>query len=588
MVLAAAVSFRIGVDIGGTFTDVSIVNSDGQVHASKSLSVTSDPATGVINALHQAANQLGATLSSLLSRTSLFVHGSTIATNTLLERTGASVGLLGTHGFRDTIEIRRGWRENPWDHRTPWPDPVVPRHRRLSVIERMDVQGNAVVPLDPASVRRALERMLAFGVESIAVCLLHSYRNPEHEQLCREIIAEHAPHVFLTLSSELAPIAGEYERASTAVINAYVAPRVVPYLKGLELKLRELGLRKLLVVQSNGGIASVPQIARRPVAMLLSGPAAAAGALLHHQQEAENRHLISLEVGGTSCDVMMMKEGEIGMTDLLDIDRLRVAVPSVEITTVSAGGGSIATVDEGGLLSVGPRGAGSYPGPACYERGGVDPTVTDAQLLLGRLRPGPQGGGAIALNRWLAEEAIRRHVAEPLRLQPVEAAAGIIRLAEQTMLHAVENVSIEKGFDPRRFTLVSGGGAGALHAASIARLAGCQNVFVPRLAGILCAFGMCNTDIRFDLQRSLPIALEQQHEPVLMQAGDALIGEAKALLEAEGFEPERRRFIMHWNIRYAGQQSAIPVAVERGEPIKAVAKRFEVEHQRLFGHDSAG
>jgi N-methylhydantoinase A len=426
--------------------------------------------------------------------------------------------------------------------------------------------------------------MLAFGVESIAVCLLHSYRNPEHEQRCREIIAAHAPQVFLTLSSELAPIAGEYERASTAVINAYVAPRVVPYLKGLELKLRELGLRKLLVVQSNGGIASVPQIARRPVAMLLSGPAAAAGALLHYQHEAENSHLISLEVGGTSCDVMMMKEGEIGMTDLLDIDRLRVAVPSVEITTVSAGGGSIATVDEGGLLSVGPRGAGSYPGPACYARGGVEATVTDAQLLLGRLRPGPQAGGAIALNRELAEEAIRRHVAEPLGLQPVEAAAGIIRLAEQTMLHAVENVSIEKGLDPRRFTLVSGGGAGALHAASIARLAACQNVFVPRLAGILCAFGMCNSDIRFDLQRSLPIALEQQHAPVLVQAGDALIGEAEALLEAEGFEPERRRFIMHWNIRYAGQQSAIPVAVERGEPIQAVAKRFEVEHQRLFGH----
>ena len=580
----AGASFRIGVDIGGTFTDVSIVDSYGHVHASKSLSLPSDPAAGVINALQHAAVQIGTTLPSLLSRTSLFVHGSTIATNTLLERTGASVGLLGTHGFRDTIEIRRGWRDNPWDHRTPWPDPVVPRHRRLSVIERMDVEGNAVVPLDPASVRRALDRMIGFGVESIAVCLLHSYRNPEHEHLCRDIIAEHAPHLFLTLSSELAPIVGEYERASTAVINAYVAPRVVPYLKGLELQLSELGLRKLLVVQSNGGVASVPQIARRPVAMLLSGPAAAAGALIHHQHEAENRHLISLEVGGTSCDVMMMKEGEIGMTDLLDIGRLRVAVPSVEITTVSAGGGSIATVDEGGLLSVGPRGAGSYPGPACYERGGLNPTVTDAQLLLGRLRPGSHGGGAIALNRWLAEEAIRKHVAEPLRLRPVEAAAGIIRVAEQTMLHAVENVSIEKGFDPRRFTLVSGGGAGALHAASIARLAGCRNVFVPRLAGILCAFGMCNTDIRHDVLRSVSIAMEQQHEPVLMQVGDALIGEATALLEAEGFEPERRRFVTHWNIRYAGQQSAIPVVVERGEPIKAIAKRFVVEHQRLFGH----
>jgi len=584
MALAAATSFRIGVDIGGTFTDVSVVDSSGNVNASKSLSLASDPAKGVIEALRRAADQLGIALPCLLSRTSLFVHGSTIATNTLLERTGASVGLLGTSGFRDTIEVRRGWRDNPWDHRTPWPDPLVPRHRRLSVVERMDVEGNAVVPLDPASVRRALDRLLGFGVESVAVCFLHSYRNPEHEHLCRDIIAEHAPHVFLTLSSELAPIAGEYERASTAVINAYVAPRVVPYLKGLELTLRELGLRKLLVVQSNGGVASVSQIARRPVAMLLSGPAAAAGALVHYQHEAENRHLISLEVGGTSCDVMMMKDGEIGMTDLLDIDRLRVAVPSVEITTVSAGGGSIATVDEGGLLSVGPRGAGSYPGPACYERGGVNPTVTDAQLLLGRLRPGTQGGGEIALNRWLAEEAIRKRVAEPLRLQPVEAAAGIIRLAEQTMLHAVENVSIEKGFDPRRFTLVSGGGAGALHAASIARLAGCQNVFVPRLAGVLCAFGMCNTDIRYDLQRSVPIALEQQHEPVLVQVGDALIAEATALLAAEGFGDERRSFVTQWNIRYFGQQSAIPVAVARGEPIKAVARRFEVEHQRLFGH----
>jgi N-methylhydantoinase A len=584
MDFAATASFRIGVDIGGTFTDVSIVDSESNVHASKSLSLPSDPAKGVINALHQAAGQLGTTLPSLLSRTSLFVHGSTIATNTLLERTGAVVGLLGSHGFRDTIEIRRGWRDNPWDHRTPWPDPVVPRHRRLSVIERIDVEGNPVVPLDSASVRKALDRMLGFGVESIAVCLLHSYRNPEHERRCRDIIAKHAPHVFLTLSSELAPIAGEYERASTAVINAYVAPRVVPYLEGLELKLRELGLRKLLVVQSNGGVASVPQIARRAVAMLLSGPAAAAGALTYYQHEAENPDLISLEVGGTSCDVMMMRGGEIGMTDLLEIDRLRVAVPSVEITTVSAGGGSIATVDEGGLLSVGPRGAGSHPGPACYERGGMQPTVTDAQLLLGRLRPGPHGGGAIALNRWLAEEAIRKHVAEPLRLQPVDAAAGIIRLAEQTMLHAVENVSIEKGLDPRRFTLVSGGGAGALHAASIGRLAGCQNVFVPRLAGILCAFGMCNTDIRYDLQRSVPIALEQQHGTVLTQVGDALIEEATALLDAEGFGPERRRFITQWNIRYVGQQSAIPVVVERGEPINPIAKRFEVEHQRLFGH----
>jgi N-methylhydantoinase A len=584
MMLPLAHSFRIGVDIGGTFTDVSIVDAVGRIHAAKSLSVPFDPARGVIEALRQAAQGLAMTLPDLLAHTSLFVHGSTIATNTLLERTGAKVGLLTTQGFRDTIEIRRGWRSNPWDHRTPWPDPLVPRHRRLSIIERMGVDGKPVVPLDPVSVHEALRHLLAFEVESIAVCFLHSYRNSEHEDRCFEIIAKHAPKIWLTRSSELAPIAGEYERSSSAVINAYVAPRVVPYLEGLELKLRELGLRKLLVVQSNGGVASVAQIARRPVAMLLSGPAAAAGALAHYQNEAENRHLISLEVGGTSCDVMMMRDGEIGMTDLLDIDRLRVAVPSVEITTVSAGGGSIATVDTGGLLTVGPRGAGSHPGPACYERGGTQPTVTDAQLLLGRLRPGSHGNGSIALNRGLAEQAIRRHIAEPLGLQVVEAAAGIIRLAEQTMLHAVENVSIEKGLDPRRFTLLAGGGAGALHAASIARLAGCRNVFIPRLAGVLCAFGMCNTDIRCDLHRSCPMALEPQHQAALRQVADALIAEATALLEAEGFGPERRSFSTSWNVRYAGQQSAIPVAVQRCEPIAAIATRFEAEHLRLFGH----
>ncbi|BAM86938.1 conserved hypothetical protein [Bradyrhizobium oligotrophicum S58] len=577
-------TFRIGVDIGGTFTDVSIVEQAGHVHAIKSPTMPSDPAKSVVAALERAASELGMTLQLLLSRTNLFVHGSTIATNTLLERTGAIVGLLGTEGFRDTIEIRRGWRDNPWDHRSPWPDPIVPRHRRLSVVGRMDAEGGTVIPLDPASVRRALDRMLSFGVESVAVCLLHSYRNSDHEQRCRDIIAEHAPELWVTLSSELAPVVGEYERASTSVINAYVAPRVVPYLNGLERDLRAMGLRALLVVQSNGGVVSVAQIARHPVAMLLSGPAAAAGALTQFQTEAGTDHLISLEVGGTSCDVMMVNAGEIGMTDLLDIERLRVAVPSVEITTVSAGGGSIASVDEGGLLCVGPRGAGSNPGPACYERGGMHPTLTDAQLLLGRLRPGPQGGGAIILNRWLAEEAIRTQIAEPLGLQPFEAAVGIIRLAEQTMLHAVENVSIEKGLDPRRFTLVAGGGAGALHASSIARLARCHNVFVPRLAGILCAFGMCNTDLRCDLQRSIPIALEQQYRGIIDRLTATLIGQAIALLEAEGFPPERRRFLTQWYLRYFGQQSTIPITLQDNEPIAAIIERFETEHLRMFGH----
>ncbi len=575
--------FRIGVDVGGTFTDVSIVDASGGVHPVKSLSIPSDPAKGVIDALERAADRLDLTLPALLSRTALFVHGSTIATNTVLERSGAKVGLLTTSGFRDTIEIRRGWRENVWDHRSPWPPVLVPRHLRMPVIGRIGSDGAERVAVDKDSVSKAVDRLLASGVESLAICLLHSYRNPDHERICHDIVLERAPQLWLTLSSDLAPIIGEYERASTTVINAFVAPRVVPYLKDLERRLHELGLGKLLIVQSNGGVASVEQISARPVSMVLSGPSAAAGALAHYQKDAGSHDLISLEVGGTSCDVMLMSGGTIGMTDL-DVDGCRMAVPAVEITTVGAGGGSIAAVDQGGLLAVGPRGAGAYPGPASYGRGGASPTVTDAQLLLGRLQAGSYAGGAITLDRDLAETAIRQHVAEPLKLGLTEAAAGMIRLAEQTMLHAVEKVSIECGLDPARFTLVAGGGAGALHAANVARLARCQGVFVPRLAGVLCAFGMCNTDIRCDLQRGAVLALSEQHSSILTDITQDMRREAIALLASEGFAPERQRFLVQWKIRYTGQQSSIPVQVDPGDTASQIAQKFEMEHQRLFGH----
>jgi N-methylhydantoinase A len=577
-------SFRIGVDVGGTFTDVGIIDEGGRVHAVKSPTNMAAPAKGILEALERAARDLGLDIATLLSRTTLFVHGSTIATNTLLERTGAKVGLLTTAGFRDTLEIRRGWRDNPWDHRTPWPAPLVPRHRRLPVNERIGVDGTELLPLDRDSVSRALDRLVALEVDSVAVCLLHSYRNPDHEQICREIASRRAPQLWLTLSSDLAPIAGEYERTSTAVVNAYLAPRVVPYLLELERSLCSLGLAKLLIVQSNGGIASVSQISARPISMVLSGPAAAAGALTHYEHDAGSHNLISLEVGGTSCDVMLMSGGVVGMTDLLEVESCRMALPSVEITTVSAGGGSIASVDQGGLLAVGPRGAGAYPGPASYGRGGTRPTVTDAQLVLGRLKPGPYAGGSITLDHGLAEDVIRKHVAEPLRLGLTEAAAGMIRLAEQTMLHAVEKVSVERGLDPKRFTMVAGGGAGPLHAVNVARLAGCQGIFVPRLAGILCAFGMCNTDIRFDLQRSAALALGEQHGDVLISITESMKRDAVALLDAEGFASERQHFIVYWNIRYAGQQSSVPVTIGPQDTIAQIAMKFEAEHQRLFGH----
>src|SRR6266851_235661 len=334
--------FRIGVDVGGTFTDVCVVDGAGALHAVKSPSVPMDPAAGVFSALEQTARTLRLSISDLLSRTSVFVHGSTIATNTLLERKGARVGLLATRGFRDTIEIRRGWRENPWDHRTPWPAPLVPRHLRWGVAERISADGAVLQPLQWESLHEAIDELQARGVESIAVCLLHSHRNQEHEAVCRKVIARRAPDLWISLSCELAPLIGEYERSSTTVVNAYVAPKVVPYLRSLEQRLQAFGLGGLLVVRSNGGMASVSQVARRPVSTILSGPAAAAGALTQYAADAGSQNLISIEVGGTSCDVMLMNRGSIGVTDLLDVGGFRMTVPSVEITTVGAGGGSLA------------------------------------------------------------------------------------------------------------------------------------------------------------------------------------------------------------------------------------------------------
>ncbi len=441
--------WRIGIDVGGTFTDVALIDSAGGIASIKSPSRPEDPGEGVIAALAAIAQSLGLETEDLLRGCALLVHGSTVATNTLLERTGARVGVLITEGFRDSLEIRRGIRTNPWDHRTPYPPVLAPRYLRLPVGGRIDRHGNEHTPLDENSVARALEIFAAEQVESIALCLINSYLNPDHERRVAEILRGELPHMPISVSSELAPVAGEYERLSTTVVDAYVAPRLVTYLVSLAERLTVLGLsRPMLLVKNNGGTATVDEVVREPVTQTLSGPAAAVGALGYFGKALGVRDLISVEVGGTSCDVVMMVDGQVAVTDRLTIGDYDTLVPAVEVHTVGAGGGAISGVDRAGVLFAGPRGAGAVPGPACYGKGGEDPTVTDAQLVLGRLRAGAYAGGALTLDGDLAVRAVSEKVALPLGLSLQDAAAGMIRVAEHRMFPAVSFVSTQRGIDP--------------------------------------------------------------------------------------------------------------------------------------------
>ena len=584
-----AAPWRIGVDVGGTFTDMVLADATGLTYSFKVPSAPADPSAGVLRVLRAAADAFGKPVEALLESCGLFVHGSTVATNTMLEGKGATVGLLTTRGFRDSLEIRRGFRENQWDHRRPFPPVLVPRYLRLPVSGRIDRDGCEVEPLVAADVEAALEEFGRERVEAIAIALINSFLNPVHERACAEIIRDvwDGDPDLVSLSSEIMPIMGEYERTSTTVVNACLAPRVVPYLKDLNARLAALGLeRPVLLVQSNGGMTSVGRIATRPVRLLLSGPAAGVGALNAYRKAAKTGNLISMEIGGTSCDVMLMERGAVSVRDALTVAGYHVATPSVDIHTIGAGGGAVAGVDDGGMLFVGPRGAGADPGPACYGLGGTEPTVTDAQLVLGRLRPGPYADGSIALDRDLAFAAIERAVADPLGLNVEDAAAGIIRVVEQHLLLAVQRISVERGRDPRAFALVPAGGAGPMHGAAVGRTLGCARVYIPRHSGVFCALGMLHADIRHDLARVFLSTLDDVAPGELEAGFERLEGEARTMLAEEGFDRDAVRLARELDLSYRGQQWVVRVGLGDGagrDPVD-IRERFENEYDRLYGH----
>ena len=496
--------YRIGIDVGGTFTDFLVVEPKGEFALWKAPTTPSDQSIGVMDGLEQLARQRNFSLKQFLGATDLIIHGTTTADNTMIELTGAKTGLLVTKGRRDEIELRRGFKENIWDPSAPRPPQLVPRRYRLTLNERLDYQGGVLTPLEEGEVRAQVRRLKTAGVSSIAVVLLFSFVNAAHEQRVGEIITEEYPEVeMVSLSHLVHPAAPEFDRTSTTVVNAYVGPRVKKYLNRLVDQLAGNGFKHpLLVMQSSGGIAAARSVAERPIVTLASGPAGGVMGACRVAAEAGFEDFISVDMGGTSYDVCLVTGGEPTIKSFWNwVHRYLISLPMVDVISIGAGGGSIATV-KGGGLQVGPESAGGDPGPICYGRGGTEPTVTDANLVLGYLNPEGFAGGTLVLKADGVADTIEKKIGKPLGMSAVEAAWGIHRLTNANMNQAIVRVSAERGHDPRTMALVVFGGNGAVHALAQAEELGINKVLIPRTAPAFSALGLLVADYLVDKVRA--------------------------------------------------------------------------------------
>ena len=580
-------SYRIGIDVGGTFPDFLLVG-DGVRLAHKTSSTPDDPSRGVVAGLAELAGRLELTLERLIARLELIVHGTTVTTNAVLTHSGARTGLLVTHGFRDTLALRDGTREDPYDNRLQPPEPLVPRHLRLPVRGRIDYKGDELAALDTGDVRAAAEAFTAEGVEAVAISFMHSPTAPGHERRVRDLIAGLMPDAFVTASSDLLPQMRYYDRTSTTALNAYVGPIISRYLSALTRRLEELAFDgTLLMMQSNGGVATPAELSKRAALSLHSGPAAGPAAGLRKVESHGLRDCLTVDMGGTSFDAALVRGGEPLVVVDATVDRWRLALPTLDIHTIGAGGGSIAWLDEGGLLHVGPQSAGAEPGPACYGRGGTRPTVTDADLVLGYLGEDSFEYGGMRLDRDAAE-----HVLEPLArtlgISVEETAAGVYDLVNVTMASGVRDVTVRRGLDPRDFMLVVAGGAGPLHAGAIARELGISALLVPRESSIFCAEGMLLSDFKHDHVRAYKAPLAHADPRRLTALFDEMCAAGRDTLFREGMTGDAVELRASLDLRYIGQWHELTVAVDLPLEIDAAEAAFHAEHDRLFGHASSG
>ena len=585
---------KIGIDVGGTFTDFIVAGHGPHLLIHKVLSTPQDPSIAVLTGLQEIAQLVGslADFSAFVNSVDTIVHGTTVATNATLTHTGARSALLTTKGVRDALEMRRGIRERQYDNRYTNVMPLVPRYLRSSIGGRLDRNGAEVEPLSLDDIRQTIALCKQEKVEAISICFMNAFANPAHEQAAAEIVRRELPDAYLTISTDLLPSIRFYERVSTTALNSYVGPKLNRYLDQLVNRLSAAGFRGvLLIMQSNGGVIS-PQLARKQAALtLLSGPAGGPTAGLHFARALGSDRCITTDMGGTSFEASVaicmpgtVNDGEIA--------RHKIALPMLDIHTIGAGGGSIGWLDEGGLLRVGPQSAGADPGPACYGKGGKLPTTTDANLVLGYLDPEYFAGGKMRLDVEAAREAISEHIAKPMGLTVEDAAAGMYRIACNNMAQGVREVTIKRGFDPREFVFVAAGGAGPMHSCQICNELEIPLQIVPPSASVLCAFGMLLSELQHDFVRTFVARLETLDWTRIAGILGEMRKEGDRMLEEERVVPAKRRYRIRFDCRYIKQYHEVsfevPARAIESRDCAAVERAFHAEHNRLYGYTLEG
>ena len=590
--------FRLGVDIGGTFTDAILLNeSNGEIRTGKVPSTPSDPSVGFLNVVDRMLE--GAAVKPETVR--YVVHGTTVATNAIIEGNLAKTAFITTDGFRDLLEIQTGIRPVLYDLQFEKIKPLVPRYLCFGVPERLDFRGDVLVPVDEDAVYRVVEQLAQEGVESIAVCLLHSYINPEHEQRIGEILKSELPTTLFSLSSDVAPEFREYFRASTTVINAAIRPVVSRYLENIQSRVRGTGVTgELLVMQSSGGVLTFGAAIDRPVFMVESGPAAGVIAASNLGNTLGHENVISFDMGGTTAKAGLIENGaprvtkeyEVGGTAATTEHGSRgsgypIRTPVIDLVEIGAGGGSIAWIDSGGILRVGPRSAGADPGPVCYGQGGTEPTITDANLVLGRISPDYFLGGEMVLDVEAARTAIRERCADPLNMVVEDVALGIVEIANSAMVGALRQVSIQRGYDPRDFLLVAFGGAGPVHANRLAAELEMPSVLIPTSPGTTSAMGLLVTDIKHDYSVALIQRADQLDFRTVESQFARMKSEGEAALSSEDVASESMRFVYQADTRYVGQSYELTITLPDGglksDQLPGVLEQFHSEHERAYG-----
>lgn len=589
--------FTIGIDVGGTFTDFLVLNSQNDDQLIDKVSTTpQDPSIGVLNGLTSIAAKYELSTAELLQKTKLIIHGTTVTTNAVLTGNGAKTGLITTEGFRDVLQMRRGVRsrEHLYNNKYVAPPPLVTRDLVAGVKERTDLHGNILKKVEREDLVQAAKLFREEGVQSVAICFMHAYANPANEQAAKEIIQELMPDTFVSISTDVSPIVRLYNRVSTVTMNAYVGPVLKSYIDHLVDKLREAGFTngELLIMQSNGGVTNPVNVARIPASTVLSGPAGGPVSGLVFANSSGHMDAIVVDMGGTSFEASIIQNGQVTIKKEGEINRNLISLPMAAIHTIGSGGGSIAWIDQGGLLQVGPQSAGAVPGPACYGRGGTKPTCSDADLVLGYLNPEYFLGGGMGLDVEKSVQAIREHIAEPLNMSVEEAAYGIYQISNLNMANGVKEVTVQNGYDPRDFPLVVAGGAGPVHAAMIAKELQMSEIIIPRFSSVLCAVGMLASNLRHDYVKSYNKTWENTNFAEILTIMSADRAEGMKALQTEGVAEEGREVMIGFDMRYSGQHYEVTIEVPEelllNDAMEKVEEAFHQEHDRLYGFHMKG